>query len=475
MIPFYRKNQKPAAITAGSIKTQYLSYATTAIAVLCYDESAINIALCHHPENWLHTSECIKYSSETGNREVTWDYISNRVHMVFSGHLEGENTFQPRPNGKRAYTIIGGATFYSPEHAHSFNIISLNEEQRSFEYYAFQYTNNKWSLVINPDSNRYSLLANENVPIKKTPKVSLFPTMQFALDKLPITVYNNLIVIIRFFKVQDTTEICIKTKVRIESNNRHIKLDNGVDLQRHLKFEMLFDKSDISKSNINITLPEEMYGSVEATLFREKLFSYVSYGCNYEIANNGIAFASGTIATNSEMLTDAKQLALLEKINRIQEFYNVKIDLPEEFYEFDAKAVNELIKIMENGCIHKLVGTEIHFSISNKIFKEFVLDYESKRSFYGEAKGDFNFRIGNTIIPVGNRTIVFTNMEILDYKRVLEKSKILDLEDDISIKAKTKDTGETIIIYESYTTITLDDIAGEFPILEMNCIIDYSF
>ena len=95
-------------------------------------ESPITIALIHHPKEWFHEAETQTY----GNRPNTFDYLSQRCHLLLTGHTHGE-VRRADQFSEGAWHLSGGASYAGAGHFNSFRLIRIENKQfvyRSFEY-----------------------------------------------------------------------------------------------------------------------------------------------------------------------------------------------------------------------------------------------------------------------------------------------------------------------------------------------------
>ncbi len=95
-------------------------------------EWPVTIVLMHHPKEWFHEAETQAY----GNRPNTFDYLSQRCHLLLTGHTHGEPRRADR-FAECAWHLSGGAAYAGAGHFNSFRLIRIENKQfvyRSFEY-----------------------------------------------------------------------------------------------------------------------------------------------------------------------------------------------------------------------------------------------------------------------------------------------------------------------------------------------------
>lgn len=426
-----------------------------------YNDSIITIALCHHPSDWLHDCEKIKYS----DRESTWTFIKDRTHIILGGHIEGKNVFEPKQIGKRAYEVIGGATYYAPDYTHLFNILRLDNDKRSFEYYTYQYSGSTWNKVYNPDDNVYSLLSTNKECVSVHSKDSIVIT-GFSFGKIPVAANNPIPIEIHFLQNINSAGIKIKTTVIYKENESTISLSNNCDLQKKLNIHICYNKNT-SSLDFNISLPDEMYGSTKATLLRENLFNHISYGCNIKIIYKDKVFAHGDINENISIRTSNESIELLQKVIKAEDFFKKKVNLPEELYTHDVRNINLLNQIIENdGCIEVAVDIVLSFNITYKEFKKILSNYTIYGYLYGMNEIKYSVTIGETTIPVGNRIVIYQNLKITNLEHLKQITTTLNNDDPIKLELHTNKSA--LLIFENYSTIKPEELIGNVSIIKFD-------
>jgi calcineurin-like phosphoesterase family protein len=73
------------------------------------------IALMHHPKEWFHEAE----TQAWGNRPNTFDYLSQRCHLLLTGHTHGEVRLADQ-YAEGTWHLSGGATYAGASHFNSF-------------------------------------------------------------------------------------------------------------------------------------------------------------------------------------------------------------------------------------------------------------------------------------------------------------------------------------------------------------------
>lgn len=107
-----------------------------------YDNGPITIAVVHHPKEWLNDAE-----QNTYERPGTYRYLSQRTHLILSGHVHAAIE-EPSRIFNHAYSVIGGATYAGERYRNNFSILKVNKESRTCEQIPYEYDprNGKWEL-----------------------------------------------------------------------------------------------------------------------------------------------------------------------------------------------------------------------------------------------------------------------------------------------------------------------------------------
>lgn len=105
------------------------------------NEWPISIALIHHPREWLHDEEIRTLT----NRKNTFDYMSERCHLILSGHTHGE-VRKADQFAEGAWHLSGGAAFAGASHFNSFRLIRIEDESATYRSFEFdpRSTDNCW-------------------------------------------------------------------------------------------------------------------------------------------------------------------------------------------------------------------------------------------------------------------------------------------------------------------------------------------
>lgn len=98
-----------------------------------YDNGPIAIAVVHHPKEWLNDAE-----QNTYERPGTYRYLSQRTHLILSGHVHAAIE-EPSRIFNRAYSVIGGATYAGERYRNNFSILKVNKESRTCEQIPYEY------------------------------------------------------------------------------------------------------------------------------------------------------------------------------------------------------------------------------------------------------------------------------------------------------------------------------------------------
>ncbi|NQX61056.1 metallophosphoesterase [Paenibacillus qinlingensis] len=92
------------------------------------------IAIVHHPESWLNDAEQNSYH----NRPNTYRYLSERSHIILSGHVHGAIE-RPTKAYDQAYVITGGASYAGVRYRNNFSIIQIEKEKKECVQIPFEY------------------------------------------------------------------------------------------------------------------------------------------------------------------------------------------------------------------------------------------------------------------------------------------------------------------------------------------------
>lgn len=106
-----------------------------------FDKGIISIAVVHHPINWLNDEEQSTYDP----RPSTYRYLSERTHLILSGHVHGAIENATR-SFDRSYIIIGGAAYSGGRYRNNFSILKIDKETRDCIQIPFEFDprNTKW-------------------------------------------------------------------------------------------------------------------------------------------------------------------------------------------------------------------------------------------------------------------------------------------------------------------------------------------
>lgn len=121
-----------------------------------YDKEMITISIHHHPHDWLNEEELDTIS----NRLNTYRYLSERSHIILSGHTHGAHE-APHRMSNRALLFKGGATYLGNSYRNNISILQIDKEKRTCKRYKFEfdprYGRWKWDI----DDEELSLVANK--------------------------------------------------------------------------------------------------------------------------------------------------------------------------------------------------------------------------------------------------------------------------------------------------------------------------
>ncbi|KAF0240480.1 MAG: Uncharacterized protein FD167_4162 [bacterium] len=99
-----------------------------------YDTDSITIATLHHPPDWLHEEE----TQSCGSRYVTYRHLSERSHVILSGHVHSSTIVNPDRKFDSAYLFVGGATYAGSDYWNNFSIYQINIPERTISRKAFE-------------------------------------------------------------------------------------------------------------------------------------------------------------------------------------------------------------------------------------------------------------------------------------------------------------------------------------------------
>jgi len=96
-------------------------------------QGSISIGVLHHPIGWLRDEE-----QNTYERPSTYRYLSERTHLILSGHVHGAIEY-PTKSFDRAYVVIGGASYAGVRYRNNFSILKIHKENRECVQIPFEY------------------------------------------------------------------------------------------------------------------------------------------------------------------------------------------------------------------------------------------------------------------------------------------------------------------------------------------------
>lgn len=109
--------------------------------------SNITITLFHHPKEWLH-DEVI---NEFKGHAATYNFIAQRSHIIFSGHLHAEKIGQPQRYGKASQHFSIGAIYLRQNYINNCAIYKIERDSRKIS-----------RLIIDFNSSKLKWIANES-------------------------------------------------------------------------------------------------------------------------------------------------------------------------------------------------------------------------------------------------------------------------------------------------------------------------
>ncbi|MGH1256539.1 MULTISPECIES: tetratricopeptide repeat protein [Bacillus] len=137
---FCRGNEDRGELWLGLPQLQLMQSFEQLINPSDYDDGPVTIAVVHHPKDWLNDEE-----QHTYERPSTYRYLSERTHLILSGHVHGAIE-EPTKMFNRAYSVVGGATYAGERYRNNFSILKVNKESRTCEQIPYEYDprNGKW-------------------------------------------------------------------------------------------------------------------------------------------------------------------------------------------------------------------------------------------------------------------------------------------------------------------------------------------
>ncbi len=99
------------------------------------ESQTIDIALMHHPKEYLAQPECNAWGTRRG---VTFDFLARMSHIILTGHTHA-NLRSWDQNEHEAYICGGGASWISISHPNTFRLIRIDRDKQVFEYKSFQW------------------------------------------------------------------------------------------------------------------------------------------------------------------------------------------------------------------------------------------------------------------------------------------------------------------------------------------------
>ncbi|MRN56383.1 tetratricopeptide repeat protein [Paenibacillus monticola] len=112
----------------------------------------LTISIVHHPSNWFHEEEIVTYE-----RPATYRYLSERSHLILSGHVHGaiENATKAFDN---SYVIINGASYAGNNLRNNFSILQINKDNQLLKQIPFEY---------DPRFSQWERKNNKQIDLKK--------------------------------------------------------------------------------------------------------------------------------------------------------------------------------------------------------------------------------------------------------------------------------------------------------------------
>lgn len=332
------------------------------------EDSSYTIALFHHAERFLSPNETCEYDG----RLASLPLLRKKVDLCLCGHTEtgGIPVLMTQEGGGKLLTA--GATYYSDSHPNSFSILKTSDKSLD-KVISYQYTDSWIKLVqtekdYQPKKVKQMELVNDN--LENCYFISEFPNgkrVSVLLKRLSVYRYQH-------------------------NGEPFIRIDNKKEVNRILDFRYDGPVRGGS-SNTNFSLAKTKENSVEALLSREKYFRFLAD--NSKLCDTYNIFITQGDSTILLMCPNGKlgiketdipsdlQIDALEKIIRIEEYFDITLAPPYEIFENDYRSLNLMIELIDNGHIScTSMGSELTSPVD---------DYDSLQKLYQSAQKDNSF------------------------------------------------------------------------------------
>lgn len=130
---FCRDNEDRGKLWMGLPQLELMQASNQIIQPYEYGQGSISIGVLHHPSGWLHDEE-----QNTYERPSTYRYLSERTHLILSGHVHGAIEY-PTKSFDRAYVVNGGASYAGVRYRNNFSILKIHIDNRECVQIPFEY------------------------------------------------------------------------------------------------------------------------------------------------------------------------------------------------------------------------------------------------------------------------------------------------------------------------------------------------
>lgn len=351
-----------------------------------------SIALFHHAERFLHPNEICEYDG----RLATLNLLRENIDLILCGHTEtgGLPVLQEQIGGGKILT--GGAAYYNDTHPNAFSIICIPDNVKEIALNPFTYQNGWKELKKLPD-----ILIQERInDIQPIGEVKEQCQLVLKSDGKLHCVQINKLSIYRYSK----------------KGEPYLRLDNRKEVLRNLNISLDYNVNT-RKIDFSVVAAPKMERNVRAYLEREYffdfLYKYMTHEHNTEVYienmfGEKIIQSSEIINSNFE---PGEGIEILEKLCKIEEYYDIKFYRPDDIYECDEQQINIIIDLIDNGYTTSLKTgnlADLHVSSADDL-KKIHKHAKDSNCFYLTSDSEFicklfgvEFSLGKLQVLAGN-------------------------------------------------------------------------
>ena len=358
------------------------------------------VALFHHAERFLHPNEICEYD----DRMATINLLRENVDLILCGHTEtgGMPILYKQIGG--GVLLTAGATYYNDTHPNAYSLLDISENAKHIDVTPYTYRNG-WKENRHSRCNEIIKKINEIPPLGEWKNKCKFVV---RLDDQTHTIPINKASIYKYFK----------------NGTPYIKIDNKKEVLRYLDIS-IEGPLDGKKIDVSVKLAPKMERNIKAMLAREEYFGFIAKNISdkgdnefyVETEEGGKLIQSGTISIDGDIIGEG--IEILEKIDKIQDFYDVLFYRPDEIYERDDAQIDTIIKLIDNGYIDNLQLKPISASVSNiDELKQLYEQAKENNSFYLTYENNFccnlfgvKFSLGNVCIITGELSVDLSDLK----------------------------------------------------------------